>query len=112
MLIKHNQTYWWEKNLKWVFSQRSLLKTFFLLLWIYLVLLSCFKKEQCITLANHLFIFHTQLKNKVCNAWYGAVFYDEVKEVLIDSDWQKTKMIRCVTVDSPRGLKNKDKQFS
>lgn len=29
-----------------------------------------------------------------------------VKEMLIDSHWQKTKSIRCVTLDNTQGLKN------
>lgn len=56
--------------------------------------------------------FRIQLKNQVCSAWYEAVFYGYVKEILIDSDCQKAKIIRCVTLDSPWGLKNQDKQLS
>lgn len=115
MLIKHkiNRPVEGKKLQVRAFSQGDSLKTFFSLIWIYSVLLSYFKAEQCITLANQVLIYfqYTTEKQGLQHLLWSCALWWNGRGV----NWfwltQKLKWFRCVTLDSPWGLKNKEEEF-
>lgn len=89
------------------------LKTFLPLIWLYSVLLSHFKAEQCITLDNKFLIYSPYTTEKQglqhlvwsCALWWGGRG--------VNWFWltQKLKWFRYVSLGTPWGLKNKEEEF-